>query len=276
MNNNNPYTSSQSFHFEVFSSKEEIFMAIANDMIDLIKHNNALDKHTLLIVPVGPVGHYAYVVKRVIKENISLRKVTFINMDEYMINQETWIDYHHLLSFRRYMDEHFYHMIPEALNVPSAQRLFPDPSHVEHIMQVIEAHGGVDACYGGIGLNGHVAFNEPVPNLSKKKFRNLTTRVVKIAPETRVTNAINELDGAYYHLPKYAITIGFKEILSSKKIRLYAFRPWHKSVIQRLAFGVDSTEFPVSLLNQHQDVRIGLTQDILPKEMQSHEHKPGV
>lgn len=254
------------FLFQVYPNKEEAFMDMAQDMIKLIKENNRIHQPTLMIVPVGPIGQYPYFVQLVLKDQVSLKNVTFINMDEYMVSKDELIHQDHHLSFKKYMQEHVYGKIPEHLNIPESQRIFPDPKHPEMIMDIILKQGYVDACYGGIGLNGHVAFNEPIKTMSQKAFLELPTRVVNIATETLVTNALNELDGAYDYMPKYAITIGFKEINMSKKIRLYCFRPWHKSVIQKIMSSRPTTTFPVTLLRNHPDLMIGLTDEILYKE----------
>ena len=57
-------------------------------------------------------------------------------------------------------------------------------------------------------------------------------------------------------MPKYCITIGFKEISEAKRIRLGCFRDWHRAVVRRAAYGEKTTEFPVSLLQTHNDINI--------------------
>ena len=54
--------------------------------------------------------------------------------------------------------------------MPEDQRVFPDPNHPEYISELIEKLGGVDICFGGIGINGHVAFNEADPSLTNEEF----------------------------------------------------------------------------------------------------------
>lgn len=86
--------------------------------------------------------------------------------------------------------------------------------------------------------------------------------MVKISRETRVVNSFDDFDGAYPLVPKYAVTIGLKEILGSKKVRLFCFRPWHKYVVRRAAFGDYSIDFPASLLQKHPDARIGISEEL--------------
>ena len=79
---------------------------------------------------------------------------------------------------------------------------------------LIEELGGVDIAFGGIGITGHLAFNEPQPELTAEQFAQLPTRVLDIHPETRATNCVGDLGGALEDMPRKCVTIGMKEILS--------------------------------------------------------------
>ena len=72
----------------------------------------------------------------------------------------------------------------------------------------------------------------------------------------RTANAIGDLGGALEDMPKKCITIGIAEILAAKRVRLGVFRDWHRAVVRRAAYGDISSEFPVTLLQNHPDVRI--------------------
>lgn len=250
---------------DLFEDKESTFLAMANEMVETILKNNKENKRTLFICPLGPIGQYKYFVKRVNEERISLHKVTFINMDEYLEDDKNLISEDHPLSFHRIMNELCYSKIDKELIMEEKQRIFPTPTNGEYIDSVIEDHGGVDICFGGIGITGHMAFNEPPmdnENPTYEEFINSTVRIQKISSETLVVNSMDEYHGAYYFMPKYCVTIGLKEILNSKKIRLYCFRDWHKSVIRRASFGPCSINFPASLLQLHKDARIGVSKEL--------------
>ena len=141
-----------------------------------------------------------------------------------------------------------------------AQRIFPDPNNITYIPELIEQLGGVDICFGGIGINGHVAFNESQDELSPEEFLQLKTRVLTISPETRAVNSIGDLNGALDDMPKYCVTIGINEISNARKIRLGCFRDWHRSVVRHAAYGEKSAHFPVSLLQDHKDITIRMTE----------------
>jgi len=249
----------------IFESADEVFRAAALDMIDTIEARNARGERTVLICPVGPVGHYPVFVREVNARRINLANVRFINMDEYLADPSTWIDISDRLSFRGFMRRTVYDRLDPALAMPESQRVFPDPRDPDAIGRLITEFGGVDGCYGGIGITGHVAFNEPDESpvaVSSEEFAERRTRVLRISPETRAVNAVGELGGAIERMPEWCITVGMKEILSAKKIRLYCFRDWHRAAVRRAAYGDISARFPVTLLQKHPDARITVTGNV--------------
>lgn len=239
----------------------EVFYEMALDMITAIEANNKKNKRTVFIVPVGPVGQYPIFVRLVNERNVSLKNVWFFNMDEYLTDDKTYIDEDKSLSFRGYMNKNVYGKIRRDLVMPKAQRIFPDPKNPAKGDKLLAELGGADVCYGGIGITGHVAFNEP-QNISATDFSKLPTRVLEIAPETRTTNSIGDLNGAINAMPKFCVTIGMKQILEAKKIRLYCFRDWHRAVVRQAAYGKISAQFPVTLLQNHKDARITFCENV--------------
>jgi len=111
----------------------------------------------------------------------------------------------------------------------------------------------VDIAFGGIGITGHLAFNEPQPELTAEQFAQLPTRVLDIHPETRATNCVGDLGGALEDMPRKCVTIGMKEILGARKLRLGVFRDWHRAVCRRAAYGEVTAAFPATLAQNHPD-----------------------
>lgn len=244
----------------VMKDNEAVYRAMAEEMAEEIKRKNRLGERCVLICPVGPVGQYPYFVELVNREGISLKNVWFINMDEYLTPDGQWLPVGHRLSFRGFMERNVYAGISPGLIMPREQRVFPDPARPEYIRELTAGLGGVDICFGGIGINGHVAFNEPQEAASRDEFLALGTRALEIAPETRVTNSIGDLNGALEDMPRYCVTVGFHEIAQAGKIRLGCFRDWHRGVVRRAVYGDSSPSFPVSLLREHKDINIRLTE----------------
>lgn len=254
---------------EVLADNETVFRAIAQEMAEEIKRKNALGEKTVFICPVGPVGQYPYFVEIVNREEISLKDVWFLNMDEYLTDEKEWIDESDPLSFRGFMNRTVYTKIKPELVMPKEQRIFPDPHDPENMARVIKELGGVDICFGGIGINGHLAFNEADDSLSAEEFKNLHTRVLEISRETRTANAIGDLNGAIDDMPRFCVTIGMNEIYNARKVRLGCFRDWHRSVVRHAAYGDVSAHFPVTLMQEHPDALLRVTEFVakLPQEL---------
>lgn len=234
----------------------EVFYELALKMIETIEQNNAQGKHSVLIIPVGPVGQYPIFIRLVNQMRIDLSRCWFFNMDEYLDDKGAWIPLEDRLSFRGYMSRNVFEKIDTDLLPPLEQRVFPDPQTPERMDSLISSLGGADLCIGGVGLNGHLAFNEPQPELSIEAFSSLGSRVLEIAPETRATNCIGDLAGALEDMPTHCVTIGAHQILTAKKVVLGVFRDWHRAVLRRALHGDKSTAFPVTLLQGHPDALI--------------------
>lgn len=234
----------------------EAFYELAREMVDTIRDHNQREEKTVFIVPVGPVGQYPIFVRLVNEEGLSLKDCWFFNMDEYLADDGNYISREDPLSFRGFMDRQVYSQIRPELLMPQAQRVFPDPAAPEKADRLLEELGGPDVCFGGIGITGHLAFNEPQPELTPVQFSQLPTRVLDIAPETRATNCVGDLGGALEDMPRKCVTIGMKQILSAKKLRLAVFRDWHRAVCRRAAYGEVTAAFPVTLAQNHPDVTL--------------------
>lgn len=230
----------------------EAFYELAKEMTAIIRRHNEKGEKTVFIVPVGPVGQYPIFVRLVNEEKLSLKNCWFFNMDEYLTDGGEWIPKDDPLSFRGFMDRVVYSQIDPALVMPESQRIFPDPKDPEKGDKLLEELGGADACFGGIGITGHLAFNEP-RDIPEEEFRSLPTRVLDIAPETRATNCVGDLGGALEDMPKKCVTIGMKQILGAKKLRLAVFRDWHRAVCRRAVYGEMTPLFPVTLAQSHPD-----------------------
>jgi glucosamine-6-phosphate deaminase len=111
---------------------------------------------------------------------------------------------------------------------------------------------------GGIGINGHIAFNEPPEpdqEMSVDAFAQLPTRVLSLTRETRTINSVT-VGGGIEVVPKRAITIGMKECLAARRMRFYCNRPWQSAVVRRVLHGPISASCPASLLRRHPDASI--------------------
>src|SRR5262245_59465536 len=230
--------------------------AIAEDMAREMAAAVRDTRAATLIVPVGPVDQFPLLAQRVNDSRLSLRDVVFINMDEYLTDAGEWLPINHPLSFRGFMNRKFYDLLDPALAPPPSQRVFPDPRDPDAIGRLIEERGGVDVCFGGVGINGHIAFNEPPEPgeiISVEAFAALPARVLNLARETRTINAVT-VGGDIEAIPRRCVTVGMREILAARQLRFYCNRPWQAGVVRRLLHGPMTPACPASLLRLHADV----------------------
>lgn len=240
----------------------EVYYELALEMIRTIEERAREGKNAVLILPVGPIGQYPIFVRLVMERRLSLQHCWFINMDEYLDEEDNWLSMQHPLSFRGYMERTVYSAIDQKLLMPKEQRIFPDPSEPEKVLSQICRLGGVDLCIGGLGINGHLAFNEPEPELTAEEFAALPARVLDISTDTRSINAAGAFGGALAAMPKRCVTLGMAEILMAKRIRVGCFRDWHRGAVRHAAYGDISSNFPATLLQQHTDAEILLTAQV--------------
>jgi len=243
-----------------FANKQEVYQNFAECIAEEIKRNNAERKTTKLILPVGPKGQYPILIDKCNKEKISWKKVYVFMMDEYLDWQGRLIPEDHPLSFRGYIRKMFA-QLDFDLKLPEDHFYFPDPRRLDYYSEEMKGLGGIDTCYGGIGSHGHVAFNEP-PNsrllkVSLEQFKNSLTRIVPLAPETVVMNSVRANGGNYCEFPPMAVTVGMKDILSAKRIRLYCDGgEWQRFALRMALLGNLTIDYPVTLLQEHKDVMI--------------------
>lgn len=244
----------------------DVYFDMALAMLEEIMKNNAAGKKTVMIVPVGPTDQYPILARLVNQLRVSLKDVWFFNMDEYMWSESKMIEKDHVMSFERRMNDEFYSRVDEALVMPKEQRLFPCVGKEAEYDALIEKLGGVDACFGGLGINGHLAFNEPPEAdapMSAEDFAALGTRVLPISRETKTINAYGYQRGDLRGMPEWCITVGMKQILSAKRVYIALNRPWQHGIFKHVLFDEITSAIPASLLRTHKDVKFCGFADVL-------------
>ncbi|NOZ20711.1 MAG: glucosamine-6-phosphate isomerase [Planctomycetes bacterium] len=232
----------------ILKDTDAMHLHCANSIADQIIANNKRGKPTVLILPVGPVGQYPFLVKRINKENISLKDCHFFYMDENCDDNGHVLPPSHPLSFRGEMERDFFRHIKKGLMIPKDQLVFPDHKNVQTLAKRIDDLGGIQTCYGGIGIHGHVAFNEPEPNVEKSE-----PRLVYLNDFTTTINAIRaHVGGNLINFPRKAVTLGMRQILGAKKIQLYCRNgialDWANSVLRIALFGATDWDYPVTFI----------------------------
>lgn len=254
----NILASASKVRLEIVSDLESLYLHFARDIADEIKTNNATGESTRLILPVGPIGQYPLLVQICNQDSISWKNVHTFNMDDYLNWQGRPLSLEHPLSFEGYMRREVFDKLEPELRIPEDQIHFPDPLNLDRVSRQIEEVGGIDTCYGGIGIHGHIAFNEPPISryykLTPDEFRASLTRIVPLAPETVVMNSIRATGGNPAALPPMAVTLGMKDILAARRIRLYCQGgTWQRTILRIALLGEEDVEYPVTLVQGHPD-----------------------
>ena len=249
----------------IMDREDEMYEEIARIMADTIKAKNEKGEKTLIICPVGPIKQYPIFAEIVNKENISLKTVWFVNMDEYLDENDELISKDSVLSFRSTMDRLCYSLIKPELVMPDCQRIFPIPGKEGDIDALIEEMGA-DLSLTGVGINGHIAFNEPPEyDTTDEEYRSIGTRCLDIARETITNNGANKICGALDMFPKRCITLGMKQLLSVKKLKVYLYCPWQWGIMRKIGLEDATRTAPASFLQQHPDAEMVVTRELFEK-----------
>ena len=240
-------------HCKTVATEYDVYFDMALTMLEEIMTHNAKGEKTVMIVPVGPTDQYPILAQLVNRLNVSLKNVHFFNMDEYMLSETEAVGHDDPLSFYGRMKREFYDRVREDLVMPESQRHFPAPGKEAEYDKLIEELGGVDMCFGGLGINGHVAFNEPPEAdapMSADQFAALGTRVLPISRETKTINAYGYNRGDLQGMPQWCVTVGMKQILSAKKIYIALNRPWQNGPFKHALLDIETSCIPASLLRR--------------------------
>ena len=242
---------------KVVPTEYDVYFDMALAMLEEIIAHNEKGEKTVMIVPVGPTNQYPMLADLVNRLNVSLKNVHFFNMDEYMTTPTQTVGHEDPLSFWGRMKREFYDRVRPDLVMPESQRHFPEPGKEAEYDRMIEELGGVDMCFGGLGINGHVAFNEPPEAdapMSADAFAELGTRVLPISRETKTINAYGYQRGDLQGMPEWCITVGMKQILSARKVYIALNRVWQNGPLKHALLDVQTASVPASLLRRCENV----------------------
>ena len=241
----------------IVPGEHDMYLDMALTMLEAILLCRRQDRPCVMIVPVGPTGQYPILAELVNRLRIPLHHVHFFNMDEYLLTPQTVISPEDPMSFFRRMEDTFYSRVDPEWVMPESQRHFPRPGQEREYDDLLDKLGGAQLCLGGLGINGHVAFNEPPEPgepMDADTYAGLGTRVLPISRETRTVNAWGYQRGDISGMPPYCITIGMKQILAARSIYIALNRDWQHGIARHVLHDEPSAALPASLLQRHGDV----------------------
>ncbi|MEF2290527.1 MULTISPECIES: glucosamine-6-phosphate deaminase [Virgibacillus] len=216
----------------------------AGEMV--IEKVNALEKPVLgLATGSTPEGLYEYLINQYKAEKVSFEHVVTFNLDEYVGLEKEDIN-----SYNYYMNEKLFN----HLGIPAHQTYLPNGNALDLNQEAINYEkrikqaGNIDLQILGLGLNGHIGFNEPGTPFTSR------THIVQLDESTRQANArfFISLD----EVPTQAITMGIETIMESEQIVLLVSGEGKAEALKRVVNGKVSEEFPASILQNHNNVII--------------------
>ena len=161
------------------------------------------------------------------------------------------------------MEQHFYGGISEELNVPEEKRYFLSPQTMSEVAEKIK-EASIDYTLGGWGQDGHIAYNQakrmPYTKVTLEMLRNSTIHMQYNNDDTILALANRTFGTAYQFVPPMSITLGIKECLSAKKVRLFSDTgAWKMTALRVALFSEPDPEYPMTLLQEHPDALLTAT-----------------
>jgi glucosamine-6-phosphate deaminase len=187
-----------------------------------------------------PLGLYAELIRMHVEEGLDFSKVVTFNLDEYVGLPPT-----HEQSYHRYMWKNLFGLInidPRHVYIPNGTAE-DTASQCDWYEAKIKEFGGIDLQILGIGVNGHIAFNEPGSSLGSR------TRTKTLKETTRRDNA--RFFGGLEAVPKYAITMGVGTIMEARGLLLMASGREKADAVKATVEGPVTAQYPATIVQMH-------------------------
>jgi glucosamine-6-phosphate deaminase len=201
-------------------------------------------KPFVLGLPTGstPLGVYRQLIAACKAGKVSFADVVTFNMDEYL-----GLPPDHPQSYRRFMNDNFFSGVDikmERTHVPDGMTT-DIQEECRAYEAAIKAAGGIELFMGGIGSNGHIAFNEPGSALNSR------TRATTLTTETRIANS-RFFDGDMQKVPSKALTVGIGTVMDAREVLILVSGRQKARALQAAVEGALSHWCPLSCLQMHE------------------------
>lgn len=205
--------------------------------------NPTAERPFVLGLPTGssPLVMYQQLIKRYQAGLVSFKHVVTFNMDEYVGIPED-----HPQSYHTFMYQNFFNHIDinkNNINIldGNAQNIVKECEEYE---AKIKSYGKIDLFIGGVGQDGHIAFNEPGSSLCSR------TRIKTLTEDTRIANS-RFFDNDITQVPEYALTIGVGTLMDAKEVMLLISGHNKAIALQQAVEGAVNHLWTVSALQMH-------------------------
>ncbi|WP_354007583.1 glucosamine-6-phosphate deaminase [Endozoicomonas lisbonensis] len=236
------------------ASREDVGKWSAKHIVDRINaFEPTADRPFVLGLPTGgtPLNTYRQLIRMHQAGKVSFRHVVTFNMDEYV-----GIPADHPESYRTFMFENFFEHIDIPLENINLLNGNPDDLEVEcaRYEAKIEALGGIELFMGGVGHDGHIAFNEPGSSLASR------TRPKTLTDKTRQANS-RFFEGDINQVPKLALTIGVGTLLDAREVMILVTGSEKAHALKAAVEGSINHLWTVSALQMHPKAMIVCDED---------------
>lgn len=216
----------------------------AKYIADRINEFNPTEKNPFVLgLPTGssPLGTYKELIRLNKEGKVSFKNVVTFNMDEYIGMGET-----HPQSYHYFMHENFFKYVdikPENIHILNGMATDAEKECAEY-EQKIKEFGGIRLFLGGVGNDGHIAFNEPASSLTSR------TRIKTLTSQTIAANA-RFFDGDMSKVPTKALTVGVGTICDAEEVLILATGSGKALAVAHGVEGGVSQMWPISALQLH-------------------------
>ncbi len=238
-------------------TKEEAGVKAAKSFAAVI--NNKPDAVLGLATGSSPIPTYEALVEMYKAGEVSFKNTKSVNLDEYV-----GLEASHDQSYAYFMNENLFSKVDIDMantNLPCGTAKDPE-SECKRYTELVASFGGQDLQILGIGLNGHIGFNEPSDVFPK------TTAVVDLTQSTIKANSrffASEAD-----VPTQAYSMGIGQILAAKKIILLANGSAKAEILEKSLFGDVTPRTPASILQFASDVEVYADEEALSVILAKH------
>ncbi|EKT59495.1 glucosamine-6-phosphate deaminase [Providencia sneebia] len=201
------------------------------------------DRPFVLGLPTGstPLETYKALIKLYQAGKVSFKHVVTFNMDEYV-----GIPDNHPQSYHTFMYENFFnHVDIQKENINLLNGNAPDvDAECQRYEDKIKSYGQINLFMGGVGNDGHIAFNEPGSSLNSR------TRIKTLTPETRLANS-RFFNNDVNEVPKYALTVGVGTLMDADELMVLATGTNKANAVQAAVEGSVNHLWTVTCVQLH-------------------------
>lgn len=196
-----------------------------------------------MAIPAGssPLGLFSRLIDLHKKGKISFENVVFFNLNEYVGLKENDINSYHFFLW----DKFFQYINVKSQNIHLLDAQTKDFSkECANYEKLIRSYGGIDLLIGGVGEDGHIAFNEPGSSLGSR------TRVKTLNQTTIHANA-RFFNNNVEAVPHNVLTVGIATIMDAKEVMIVAYGDGKSKAILSAIEGPVNHMCPISILQMH-------------------------